>query len=205
MPFSIFFRPTISRVYFVLCLLLSLLISLHVVDVFHVIFQKERILENGEYWRLVTSLFCFGDLNVFSIFRTFISLQNLFWIENHLYGHCPADFLLFVLIGWVVLWIVSYYHPRDVLGHGFGDYTTYYFSKRFPDLRIHWVPFIYPRAQWYSVVLGLIAIQGWETFMTVGVPALTAHAYFVLKDVLFVKYSLRLFTRQRAPTRLSAS
>jgi hypothetical protein len=129
-------------------------------------------------------------------------IGDVYRIESGLYSNQPADFLLFALFGWIVLWGYASLFPWEFLGTGFAAYVMYYRAKRFPDEMFmldallvpgSWIPFLF-------FVWAVPSKFKGEDLRLVGYAA--AHAFFVLHDVLFVKYSLGIF---RLPTGVNAA
>jgi Derlin-2/3 len=89
-----------------------------------------------QYWRLFTSVFYFGQINVWCILGIYVFITSANGLETAWFSEHPADFLLFWLIGLIFLWIFALNRPVFFLSPGIDFYVLYYWSKRFPDVRL---------------------------------------------------------------------
>ena len=59
-----FSLPPVTRTYLAITSVLTILVSLHVISPFSVIFTSESVLEEFQVWRIFTSFWFFGMFNM---------------------------------------------------------------------------------------------------------------------------------------------
>ena len=183
----------ISLVFSIISIILSLLINLQLIDNFQLYFDKKLIFENHEYWRAFTSIFCFGSLSTGTVINLVFFVRSLTYAESSFFSGQPADFILFSLFGWIVIWAYACFHPTLFLGQFFNSYVTYYFYKRSPDVHI--------------VVVGIVALAPYVPIIMLAINLLfngarsllmdiigfsAAHMFFFIKDELGLRYNIRV-------------
>lgn len=90
--------------------LLSILRSYDVIFPYDVMFTPTLVYENKQYWRIITSLFYVGEINLRSAFF----LVWIFWMsssmEQHYFIRRPLDYVLVVTIGCAAILTVRMLH-----------------------------------------------------------------------------------------------
>lgn len=178
----------ISRYLAFLSLFISLLLYFRIITTFQIYFNIDQILYNHEFWRPITSIFCFGPFGFESAFSLFKFIYYSAEIENILYKEKPADFIIFLIFGSVSIWICAAFIPAVYLGESFSFYFFYFWGKRIAS-NMNWrMTLISPI--WLSLALLFISfIKGGFNFVF---PELigysSAHLYFFIHDVINLKY-----------------
>jgi hypothetical protein len=186
-------RP-LSRIFAVVSVGMSVLLYFGMLDTYQLYFNPRLILDKHEFWRPFTSILCFGPLGFSAVIHIYTLVAYSLDVEGHFFGEQPADFLLFSLFGWVVIWTFAMFQPLLFLGASFSSYVMYYWAKRSPDAPIMLLGLPFPfHAPWLPVLLVLTTYRRWPLLMINLVGFAAAHVYFVLRDVFRIKYNLRLF------------
>ncbi|OHT14729.1 hypothetical protein TRFO_02986 [Tritrichomonas foetus] len=167
---------------------------------YDIYFNKDRIIENHEFWRLFTSVFFFGSMGIYPVVSLTCFLQSIVTIESNFFIYRPADFLIFLLVGMISLWAFSCFQPVFFLGSGLSAYMTYYSGKKAPDMV--GIAFIIPIPMPFAYLNLLFLIMDFITKNTqslfthlVGYAA--AHMYFYFHDVLSVRYNTNFLNAPR--------
>lgn len=183
-----------SRLFAIISLIISVLFYRDIIDKFQLYFNFKLIKENHEYWRLLTSLFCFGPFGLSVVINIYNFLIYSIDIESFFFANRPADFFLFCIFGWVVMWIGASYYPMPFLGGAFSSFLLYYWCKRNPDRRVTLVqiPIPIPAKFIPFVILILQSGEGINSLISVLIAFGAAHLYFFFSDCISVKYDVQL-------------
>ena len=185
----------VTAIFTVITLILAALIYTKRIDAFDVYFNRDKIFKEGEYWRILTSLFLFGpDLITFISIVTMIIYSDR--VEGDVFARRPVDFLIFWGCGAAALLAWSCFHSVFFLGEGITSYLLYYDVKMSPDrLAMIWpLPFQF-RAGWMPVVMTVISyfVNGMKFPVVHFVGYATAQMFFFLKDVLNLRFDRSWF------------
>lgn len=186
----------LSRIFGLVSIGVSILLYLQVFDTFQLYFNKRLITEKLELWRPFTSIFCYGSISFTSLIHIHNLISYSIYAESAFFGERPADFLIFSVFGWLIMWIYAFCSPVLFLGRAFSSYVLYYWAKRSPDnhLFVFGIPVPMPAPLVPFLVLWLDYEHGLATLGGDLVGFLSAHLFFFLKDCCGLKYGWRLFS-----------
>lgn len=176
----------ITLIFMCFSLIISALLSLQILKTEQLHFDNNHIFKDKEFWRLFTSIFCYGKLDIHVIINIFVCFMSLSRIESMFYSEKPVDFMFFLLFGWISLWTYSFYRPQLFLGKLFSCYVDYYYGK------VH--------NQKMLLVLVVITISFANNLNGILTSLFSSHLYFFLNDVLRVKYNKNIL---KMPDRLN--
>lgn len=188
-------RTPVSTLFICFAFALSLLMYLQILEPFQLYFNKKLIVEEREWWRLFTSIFCFGSLSIQAVFSIITFVQFANQTEGSYFSRRPLDFLVLAGCGCIAAWCYALCTPTLFLGSFLSSYFFYYWTKKTPDghvvlffvqLRANWGPF---------AILAINATLG--GFNSAEIRAtllayLAAHVFFFLRDVVSVKWPVSL-------------
>lgn len=188
----------ISRIFGAITLIIAVLLHLEKFDILSFYFNKDFIFQNHEYWRLITSVLCFGSMGYSTFMQLVGFMQYTTTSEASYFDTRPADFLLFSLFGIVSLWAYACVRPALFLGPGLTSYYLYYSAKRAPDNRLMLLIFPIPLpAPYIPLVLLALHITEGDFINSVSMSAyayLIAHIYFFLHDIISLRFNINLLT-----------
>ena len=183
-----------SRLFAASSLIISLLFYREIIDKFQLYFNLKLIIENKEFWRPFTSLFCFGSFSLNAVLAINNFIQYCTQVECSFFPNRPAEFLLFCLFGWSIMWIIASYYPIPFLGISNSYYFMYYLCKRNPDqqLRLMVLPIPLSSSIVPYVILALSSSEGMSSIIPLLLGYGAAHLYFFIVDCLGLKYNINI-------------
>ena len=131
------------------------------------LFYSSKLIRKGEYWRLFSSVFYFGELSAPTTLFLFDFLNFASLVETGAFSRRKFDLILFYLFGIICMWIVAPFTKTTFFSNMLTSYVTYYWSKLFSDQKISIAGFPIPVPGKYAPFLialmsynrnGLIAI-----------------------------------------------
>ena len=117
-------------------------------------------------------------------------------IEVSLFSTRPADFLLFLLFGFICMWGYAWVYPVTFLGKSLTSYLIYYASKMRAGDRavLLFLPFSIPSSYIPLINLaGTLLSRNKERILSQVVGYAAAHVFFFCYNVVCVKWNVRIF------------
>ena len=99
--------PPITRTILLINVFLSMLVSLDLCTPYKLYFNYSLIKNKQQLWRIVTSLFYYGELSAHTIFDFMLFYWNSSKLEQHDFRNKPADFIVFYLFSCTLFLILA--------------------------------------------------------------------------------------------------
>ena len=192
----------VTTVFSAITLILAALIYTKRIDAFDVYFNRDKIFKEGEYWRVLTSLFLFGP-DLITLLSIVTMIFHSARVEEDVFARRPVDFLIFWGCGAAGLLAWACFHSVFFLGEGITSYLLYYDVKTSPDrLMMIWPLPLQFRAGWMPVVMTVVSyfVNGMRFPVVHFVGYAIAQMFFFLKDVLNLRFERSWFC---APERVN--
>lgn len=147
--------------------LLAVMDTLGVLHPFQLFFSRALIIEEGQYWRLLTSIFYSGGLR-FNVLAQLYWLHQLSTIVEQRYFHGRAfDYLFFLLLGCGMILLSRFFSLVDgpFLNDILDSLIVYLGSRVLPNTQITLFLLIDVRLRYLPLLHGfaLAAFGGWES------------------------------------------
>ena len=180
----------LSTILGILSVIIAILVYLHIIDPLQLYFNANLILHKHEYWRLFTSLFYYGPLNLNTLVSIYFFIRYISDVEGKEFSGRPADFILFFLIGASVAWYSGMHFASTFLGNFLSDYVFYYNCKKTPEQTMVLLFFPVPFKQGYFpyISLSLFYLLG-QNIPQKALAYITSHIFFFIHDVLSLRYN----------------
>ena len=180
----------LSTILGILSVIIAILVYLHIIDPLQLYFNANLVLHKHEYWRLFTSLFYHGPLNLNTLVSIYFFIRYISDVEGKEFSGRPADFILFFLIGSSVAWYSGIRYASPFLGNFLSDYVFYYICKKTPEQTIFLFFFPIPFKMGYFpyVSLSLFSLLG-QDIPQKALAYITSHLFFFIHDALSLRYN----------------
>eukprot|EP00252_Welwitschia_mirabilis_P017261 TRINITY_DN3826_c0_g1_i2.p1 TRINITY_DN3826_c0_g1~~TRINITY_DN3826_c0_g1_i2.p1 ORF type:complete len:241 (+),score=24.05 TRINITY_DN3826_c0_g1_i2:206-928(+) len=186
--------PVITRSYLTASILTTVGCSLEIISPYHLYLNTTRIVNQYEFWRLITNFFFFGKMDLDFLFHMFFLARYCKLLEENSFRGRTADFFYMLLFGATVLTAI-------VLGGGMIPYLSesfakilflsnsltfmmvYVWSKRNPYVHMSFLglfTFTAPYLPW--VLLGFSILVGSSPWVDL-LGMVAGHAYYFLEDI----------------------
>ncbi|CEI89232.1 Der1-like protein [Rhizopus microsporus var. microsporus] len=179
--------PPITRIYISLSCFTSIVVHLGLVHPLQLWLNYESIVNEFQWWRLITNFFYFGPLSLDFFFHIFFLARYSRMMEEGFYRHKPADYAWLILFSASTLLLCSIILPYayiPFLGSSLAFTMVYIWSRRNPYIRLNFlglVVFSAPYLPWvlllFSMTLSGKLPQGDALGIFVG------HIYYFFQDV----------------------
>jgi len=163
----------------------------------------------GEYWRMATSFFFFGNFSLHFLFHMMFIYRYCKNLEEESYRGRTADFVFLFLFSALLVLIIGFVTGMMWLGMAFTQVFVYIWSRRNPYVLMNFLGFIIraPYLPW--VFTGMSILLGGEIKSDL-VGILVGHIYYFLEDVFPLQeggfkilytpdFLKRIFNEQQAP------
>lgn len=173
--------PPITRFYCGGVLLTTIGIKLNFLSPLKIYFNPELIYQ-GEYWRLFSSFFFFGNFNLHFIFHMMFIYRYCKVLEEESYRGRTADFVFLFLFSGTLVLITGFVTGMMWLGMAFTQVFVYIWARRNPYTLLSFLGFIIraPFIPW--VFAGFSILLGGEVQSDL-VGIVVGHVYYFLEDV----------------------
>eukprot|EP01029_Cantina_marsupialis_P030357 TRINITY_DN81960_c0_g1_i1.p1 TRINITY_DN81960_c0_g1~~TRINITY_DN81960_c0_g1_i1.p1 ORF type:complete len:304 (-),score=80.40 TRINITY_DN81960_c0_g1_i1:624-1490(-) len=178
-----YFRiPVVTRIYFTISMLLSLLVTLDMLSPFSLYLNKHLVLE-GEVWRLITNFMFFGEVRLDLVFHMFFLVRYMGHLEEGSFFNRTDDFLFLCLYGMVGTLIISWFLSLSLLGPALVFMFVYIWARRNEFVRMNFFGTFTVNAPYIPYVLVAFSffLGGPITADLVGIAV--GHVYYFCKDV----------------------
>merc|ERR1712179_512433 len=173
--------PPITRFYCGGVLLTTIGIKLNFLSPLKIYFNPELIYQ-GEYWRLFSSFFFFGNFNLHFIFHMMFIYRYCKVLEEESYRGRTADFVFLFLFSGLLVLLIGFVTGMMWLGMAFTQVFVYIWARRNPYTLLNFLGFIIraPFIPW--VFAGFSILLGGEVQSDL-VGIIVGHVYYFLEDV----------------------
>lgn len=189
----------ITRVYSMVSLGLGLLTLAEVFEECDLFYSPKMIFKYGQYWRIFSSLFYFGDLSPKMILHLTSFVQYSATLESNIFTGKPEDFIIFWTFGLSFFYIFGNMLSVAFLSECMVSYALYYWSKHFPDQQVTMFSLPFPvKVQYMPIVcMAMTWIAKGKTALFHDILGFfVSHLFFFLRDVVSAQYNVTLM---RAP------
>ena len=178
----------ISTWIFAFSIVLSVLVYVGKVNVYQVYFNWDLVLTKKQFWRIFTSLLYFGPLGLNVVLGLF-GFRFLMSCEKNFFETRPLDFLLFIAFAMAAVLFYAYETLVLLPGGMFTTFFMFYWAKRSPEVNFFFFN-IRVRASYFIYLISFkeIAQGSFDSLYVL----LASHIYFLLHDVINLKYDTNL-------------
>jgi len=174
--------PVVTRTYVTLASLTTAGCALEIITPFNVYFNTKLIMQ-GQFWRLLTNFFFFGNLGLDFVFHMFFLLKYCKSLEEGSFRGRSADFMWMLLLGGTFLSAIAPFVHVQFLGSSLTFMMVYVWGRRHQYVNLSFLGifnFTAPYLPWvllaFSLMLGsspVVDLMG----MAAG------HLYYFFEDV----------------------
>jgi Derlin-2/3 len=186
--------PMITRTYMLLALLTTTLCALDVVTPFQLYLSFELIVQEGQYWRLLTNFFFFGgNFNLNFLFHMFFLVRYSSALEEGSFRGRTADFFWMLVVGGSLMVCLTPFVQLNFLGESLAFMMVYVWGRRNTNVHMSllgsitfsapYLPYVLLAFSYFLGSSGLVDIVG----------IIVGHLYYFLEDV----YPRMLTSRRR--------
>jgi Derlin-2/3 len=171
---------------------LSVLSAAKVTSALDYFYSPRMIIEFNQYWRIITSLFFFGDFSFQTLFRLFSFVQYSATLESKVFMGKPGDYVIFLVFGWTLFLAFGRLICVPFLSPCLVAYALYYWAKHFGDekIRIMTLPFDISVQYMPYVSLVFDYMQGGVmSCVSTLLAFVVAHLFFFIRDVVAIEYN----------------
>ncbi|KAJ9099901.1 hypothetical protein QFC21_003906 [Naganishia friedmannii] len=149
-------------------------------------FSWKTVLEDGQYWRIITNFLYFGSFSFDLAYHLFFMMRYSRLIEENSYSSNRADYLLLILFNASILMLLSPFLPLPFLSTSLAFSLVYIWARRNPYMQMNIFGVITVSAQYLPFCLiGLSwTMYGVKSEMMGDAVGLVAgHLYYTIQDV----------------------
>lgn len=115
----------ITIIFSIFSFMLKFFLSQHIFTKDNLNFDFNKIIYDGQYWRLLTSIFTFQSVRTNILF-----VVNSHFVETGCFNNNPADFLLFSFFGILFFWALGIFSSLNFFDTFITRYFIYYCAKK---------------------------------------------------------------------------
>ncbi|ORX52598.1 DER1-domain-containing protein [Piromyces finnis] len=189
--------PIVTRVYLTLVALTSFACTLDIIKPIQLYFNWNLILQNHEYWRLITSFLYFGNFSIDFIFHMFFISRYSRMLEEGSFRGRTADYFWLLFMGVIAFIIViPIFTARSqflFLSTPLTFMLVYIWSRRNPQVRMSFLGilnFNAPYLPWVLLGFTILLNHIWPSGDILGL--IIGHIYYFLEDVYPKLFNLPL-------------
>uniref|UniRef100_A0AC35TRY0 Derlin n=1 Tax=Rhabditophanes sp. KR3021 TaxID=114890 RepID=A0AC35TRY0_9BILA len=190
--------PPVTRTYLGLCLLMSVLIQLQVINPFHLYFNWNLILYDYQIWRFGTSFLYLGSLGFSLLFNLIFSYRYCRMLEEGSFAFRTADFVFLFIYGAVFMILCTVFVNILFLGQAFTIMLVYIWGRRNPEVRLNFfgvLSFAAPYLPYFLCALSIL-VGNSVTVDLLGIAS--GHIYYFFEDVYPLQHGGRRFLKAPA-------
>lgn len=138
MPLDWFFEvPLVTRIWTCSIALSSILEQCNLVSKLQLMYNYRKVFEQHEYWRLITTFFYFGELNINLIFYVFFVARYSRMLEESFYQNRSKEYMwILFLSGALLIVIASFTSNLSFLGPYLSSCLIYLWARRNPQVQL---------------------------------------------------------------------
>ena len=129
--------PPVTRLVLLVNVSLSLMVSLDLCTPYKLYFNYSLIKNKGQYWRIFTSLFYYGELSPHTIFNFMMFYWNASKLEQIDFRNKPADFLVFFFFCNVCYLLCAAHLGLQFLSPCLSSTMLYLWTRRNPSVHVN--------------------------------------------------------------------
>jgi len=175
--------PVITRSYITMCCLTSLAITFKFITPFNLYLNFTLVLEEYQFWRLVTNFCYFDAFGVNFCFHMHFLYMYFRRLEEHYFHNRTGDFFFMILFGATIMIVAAYFLSIIFLSLPMLLYVLYVWCRRNPFEQLHilgLVPVAAPYIPYVFVVLSMVLGQSLRDDL-LGI--IVGHTYWFLVDI----------------------
>jgi len=195
--------PVITRSYLTASILTTVGCSLEIISPYSLYLHPKRVVNQYEFWRLITNFFFFGKMDLDFLFHMFFLARYCKLLEENSFRGRTADFFYMLLFGGAVLtavvlaggmvpYLSESFAKILFLSNSLTFMMVYVWSKRNPFVHMSFLglfTFTAPYLPW--VLLGFSVLVGSSPWVDL-LGMVAGHAYYFLEDVYPIMTGRRL-------------
>lgn len=147
-----FEMPICTRYWTTATVITSILVQCHVLSPFNLFYSFRTVFNKSQYWRIITTFFYFGPVNLDLLFQVFF-LQRYSRLLEETSGHSPAHFSWLLFFASTCLLLMAPLFSMPFLGSALSNTLVYIWSRRNPDTLLSILGLITFKAPWLPWVL----------------------------------------------------
>lgn len=196
----------ITRSITIAALVMMVLTYFNVVDQIDLFFDKDVIIKNHQWYRLITSLFYFGGMKLTTLSNIFGFVNFASMVESSIFSGRSAEFLIFIAYSAVMNWISSVMFTGEMFfGAALASICFYYWSKHYSDqsMQVMGIPFFIKSGYVPFVYVALAYTRGGFQAMIPDLLGIVfGHIYFYCHDVMALRFGTKLLEAPECLTKL---
>lgn len=152
--------PPISRLYLGASVAVTLACAVDIVSPF-TLYYNQKLIAQGQLWRLVTSFLFFGTFGLDFLFHMYFLVRYCRLLEENEFRGRTADFAFMLIFGAALMLAVALFVDVHFLGSSLSFMMVYVWARRNEHVRMSFlglVPFTAPYLPWvlftFSTLLG---------------------------------------------------
>ncbi|KAF2253713.1 Der1-like protein, partial [Trematosphaeria pertusa] len=144
--------PVCTRWWMTAALSASVLVQCHIISPFQLFYSFRTVFVRSQYWRLITTFFYFGPLNLDLLYHIFF-LQRYSRLLEESSGRSPAHFSWLLTFASTLLLCIAPMFSMAFLGSALSSTLIYIWSRKNPDTLLSFLGIIVFRAPYLPWVL----------------------------------------------------
>ncbi|CDR42388.1 CYFA0S09e02520g1_1 [Cyberlindnera fabianii] len=175
--------PIVTRCWSIAILAASVLVSTNLISDKDLSFVPIAIVKKHQYWRLFSSFFYFGEIDLYMLYQVYIITQHSCTIEQGF--NSSADYLWYIFVNCFVLIIYSFlFNTNTWLSFALVASLMYVWSRQNPHEEIAIFGFLNIKATYYAFVIIAQALLWRGSISAAGLAGLVVgHTLFYFEDV----------------------
>jgi len=175
--------PAVTRAYTTACVLATLAVHMELVSPYDLYFNPYLVVQDHQWWRLVTNFLFFGTLSFNFVFNIIFTYRYCRTLEESSFRGKTSDFVMMFFFGGVMTLLIAYFANLIFLGHAFTLMLVYVWSRRNPLVRMNFFGILNFQAPLLPlVILGFSLLLGNSVQIDlIGISV--GHMYYFLEDV----------------------
>jgi Derlin-2/3 len=187
MPLEWFFEvPIVTRVWTCSILAASILEQCNLVSQMQLVYNYRKVVEQHEYWRLMTTFIYFGPLNLNLIFYIFFVSRYSRMLESSFYRNKTAEYAwILVLVCSSLLLVASFLGNLPLLGPYLSSSIIYVWARRNPDVQLSFLGLFVFSAPYLPWVLSFLSVVVQKNTQIKGqlLGIIVGHFVFFFEDI----------------------
>jgi len=180
--------PIVTRSYLTACLVTTFAIEFGFVRILSLYLNFDLIIRHGEFWRLLTNFFYFGQFGIGYFFHMTFLVHYSRSLEELTFRGKASDLIFCYLFGAVsllilnvILWYTNWFSNVLILGPSLVFMIVYVWARRNPDVKMSFLglfTFNAPYFPWVIIGLETMIGQNWSILDLLGL--IVGHLYYYL-------------------------
>eukprot|EP00729_Bicosta_minor_P006703 gene6703-29951_t len=178
--------PVITRSYMTACFFTTLACQLEVIAPLNLYFNWKQVVEDGQFWRMLTNFLYFGNFGIDYLFHMFFLVRYCRALEEGSFRGRSGDFFWMLLLGSMMMMLIAVLLPWlnvMFLGASLTFMMVYIWGRRNPSVAMSFLGlFSFTAGYLPWVLLGFSLLLG-HNIQADLIGIACGHVYYFLEDV----------------------